>query len=121
MISSYQKSLWSRNLMLALVVVAIIGVALKIGWSLQKIKLYDQALAYYEAKDLVKAEETFAKANEHAGIEYGDEAWTTQMSGLTDIREELESSPGRLSLLSRTTGKKRFSKPIAAINPSSER
>ncbi|MGG0937574.1 SH3 domain-containing protein [Brevibacillus centrosporus] len=91
MISSYQKSLWSRNLMLVLVVAAVIGVALKIGWSLQKIKLYDQALAYYEAKDLVKAEETFAKANEHAGIEYGDEAWTTQMSGLTDIREELES------------------------------
>lgn len=91
MISSDQKSLWARNLMLALVVAALLGVALKIGWSLQKIKLYDQALAYYEEKNLVKAEEAFAKANEYVGVAYGDEAWTAFMSGLTDIRMELEA------------------------------
>lgn len=90
-ITPYQKSLWIRNFMVVLVVAALLGVALKIEGSLQKIKLYDQAWTYYEAQNFVAAEETFAKASGYASIEYGDEEWTAFMSGLTDIRLELES------------------------------
>ncbi|MFD2368823.1 SH3 domain-containing protein [Brevibacillus sp. GCM10020057] len=90
-ISPYQKSLWFRNLLLMAVAAALITAAWKIGGSLQKIELYEQAHAYYEANQLIAAEEAFSRANEYAGIDYGDDAWNTFMSGLTGIRQELES------------------------------
>ncbi|QRG70845.1 SH3 domain-containing protein [Brevibacillus choshinensis] len=76
--------------MLTAVVVALIFVALKIDGSLKKIKLYDQALAYYKADNLLAAEQTFSQADEYSSIEYGEKEWTAFMSGLTSIRLQLE-------------------------------
>lgn len=91
MITSEQKSLWVRNLMLAAVVVVLIAAALKIDGSLKKIKLYDQALAYYEADNLLDAEQTFSMASGYSSIQYGDEEWAAFMSNLTSIRLKLEA------------------------------
>lgn len=90
-ITPYHKSLWVRNLLLVVVAVALVAVAWKVGRSIEKIKLYDQAFAYYETNNLISAEQTFSQASEYSAISYGDEEWTAFMSGLTSIRLQLES------------------------------
>ncbi|MED4751695.1 SH3 domain-containing protein [Brevibacillus choshinensis] len=90
-ITSYQKSLWVRNLFLVVVAVALVAVAWKISWSIKKIELYDQAFAYYEDDNLISAEQTFSQASEYSAISYGDVEWTAFMSGLSSIRLQLES------------------------------
>ncbi|MEJ8545182.1 SH3 domain-containing protein [Brevibacillus borstelensis] len=88
---SYRKSLWVRNALLVLFIIAAVGVVWKIGFSLYKISLYEKARGYYEENNLLLAEETFSKANAITSIRYGDEAWSRSLSGLTAIRLELES------------------------------
>ncbi|MDF2681182.1 MAG: hypothetical protein K0R47_2372 [Brevibacillus sp.] len=90
-ITSYQKSLWVRNLLLVVVAAALVAVAWKVNGSIKKIKQYDQAFAYYEADNLISAEQTFSQASEYSAISYGDEEWSAFMSGLTSIRRQLES------------------------------
>ncbi|MEK4343031.1 SH3 domain-containing protein [Brevibacillus sp. FSL L8-0710] len=90
-VSSYRKSLWVRNALLVLFIIAAVGVVWKIGFSLYKVSLYEKARGYYEENNLLLAEETFSKANGITSIQYGDEAWSRSLSGLTTIRLELES------------------------------
>lgn len=95
-ISSYEKSLWVRNVLLALFVMALIASAVKVGLGMKKIALYGQARDYYATGNIVLAEETFAKASDISAIRYGDEAWNESMSTLTSTRLDLESLSQRL-------------------------
>ncbi|RAP21085.1 hypothetical protein C2W64_03668 [Brevibacillus laterosporus] len=87
----YQRSIWIRNILLVLFLLALVAVGVKIRYSLKKIDLYEQAKAYYKEKNLLAAEESFAKAETITTIAYGDEAWSTSLSALTSIRQKLES------------------------------
>lgn len=90
-ITSYHKSLWVRNIVLVLTLAALAGAVWKIGASVGKIAAYDQARAYYDAGNLILAEQTFSKASAYSGIRYGDEAWEAFMAELTASRQQLES------------------------------
>ncbi|WP_232698104.1 SH3 domain-containing protein [Brevibacillus daliensis] len=88
--SDYQTSLLLRNILFGLFTIALIILSVKIGFSIKKITLYDQAMAYYQEKNWVAAEEVFAQANAITTIRYGDEIWNESMSALTDTRTQLE-------------------------------
>ncbi|WP_255253040.1 SH3 domain-containing protein [Brevibacillus laterosporus] len=63
----------------------------KIRYSLKKINLYEEAKKYYQERNLLAAEESFAKAQAITTISYGDEAWNKPLSALRSIRQQLES------------------------------
>jgi len=89
--SPYQRSLWVRNILLVLVIIALIGSAYKLARSYQKTVWLGQAKAYLEAQNLVQAEEAFAKADAIQAIRTDDEPWSHLLSRLTTVRLELES------------------------------
>ncbi|WP_035987970.1 SH3 domain-containing protein [Brevibacillus agri] len=89
-ISSYQKSLFVRNVALIVFSVALVAVCVKLVLGYRQMTLYDQAKAYYEANNLLQAEESFARASDIGAISYGDEQWSALMSQLTSIRLEME-------------------------------
>lgn len=90
-ISSYQKSLWARNLLLVLFSLALLAVLVKVGLGYKKMALYDEAQEYYNAQNLIKAEELFSAANEITVISYGDKQWNSLMLQLSATRQELKS------------------------------
>ncbi|MED1665181.1 SH3 domain-containing protein [Brevibacillus laterosporus] len=87
----YQRSLWIRNILLVLFLLALVAMGVKIRYSLKKIDLYEQAKKYYQEKNLLAAEESFAKAEAITTITYGDEVWSKPLSALHSIRLKLES------------------------------
>ncbi|WP_094700143.1 SH3 domain-containing protein [Brevibacillus laterosporus] len=87
----YQRSLWIRNILLVLFLLALVAMGVKIRYSLKKIDFYEQAKKYYQEKNLLAAEESFAKAEAITTITYGDEVWSKPLSALRSIRLKLES------------------------------
>ncbi|PCN45244.1 hypothetical protein B9C88_04955 [Brevibacillus laterosporus] len=91
LLPAYQRSLWIRNILLILFLLALIAMGVKIRYSLKKINLYEEAKKYYQERNLLAAEESFAKAQAITTISYGDEAWNKPLSALRSIRQQLES------------------------------
>ncbi|TGV29397.1 SH3 domain-containing protein, partial [Mesorhizobium sp. M00.F.Ca.ET.186.01.1.1] len=95
-ISSYQKSLFVRNAALVLFSLALVAVCVKLVLGYRQIALYDQAKSFYEANQLLQAEESFARASDMATLSYGDEEWTVVMTRLSAMRRELEELQQKL-------------------------
>ncbi|MCR8984239.1 SH3 domain-containing protein [Brevibacillus laterosporus] len=91
LLPAYQRSLWIRNILLILFLLALIAMGVKIRYSLKKINLYEEAKKHYQERNLLAAEESFAKAQAITTISYGDEAWNKPLSTLRSIRQQLES------------------------------
>ncbi|USG65575.1 SH3 domain-containing protein [Brevibacillus ruminantium] len=102
LVSSYRKSLWIRNILLVFFVIGLLASFWKIGWSVYKMSLYEKARKYYEASNLLLAEETYARAHEISSIRYGDEVWSQSLSALTTIRLELEALSRKAAAASQT-------------------
>ncbi|MGG1659072.1 SH3 domain-containing protein [Brevibacillus sp. NRS-1366] len=90
-ISSYQKSLWARNILLVLFSIALIAALVKVSLGYKKMTLYEQAQEYYNAQNLIKAEQLFSSANDITAISYGDEQWNSLMLQLSATRQQLEA------------------------------
>ncbi|NRQ55234.1 SH3 domain-containing protein [Brevibacillus sp. HD1.4A] len=95
-ISSYQKSLFVRNAALVLFSLALVAVCVKLALGYRQIALYDQAKSFYDANQLLQAEESFARASDMAALSYGDEEWTVVMTRLSAMRRELEELQQKL-------------------------
>ncbi|MFB0831275.1 SH3 domain-containing protein [Brevibacillus laterosporus] len=91
LLPAYQRSLWIRNILLILFLLSLIAMGVKIRYSLKKINLYKEAKKHYQERNLLAAEESFAKAQAITTISYGDEAWNKPLSALRSIRQRLES------------------------------
>ncbi|WP_238547455.1 hypothetical protein [Brevibacillus laterosporus] len=91
LLPAYQRSLWIRNILLILFLLSLIAMGVKIRYSLKKINLYEEAKKHYQERNLLAAEESFAKAQAITTISYGDEAWNKPLSALRSIRQQLES------------------------------
>ncbi|RNB72431.1 SH3 domain-containing protein [Brevibacillus panacihumi] len=89
--SPYQRSFWVRNILLVLVIIALIGTAYKLARSYQKTVLLGQAKTYFEAQNLVLAEEAFSQADAIQAIRTEDEPWSQLLLRLGTVRLELES------------------------------
>ncbi|GEB33654.1 SH3 domain-containing protein [Brevibacillus parabrevis] len=95
-ISSYQKSLFVRNAALVLFSLALVAVCVKLALGYRQIALYDQAKSFYDANQLLQAEESFSRASDMATLSYGDEEWTVVLTRLSAMRRELEELQQKL-------------------------
>ncbi|MFD2446862.1 hypothetical protein ACFSO7_23255 [Bacillus sp. CGMCC 1.16607] len=88
-LTAYKKISLSRNILILILTICLIGVGLKITFAHQKISIYKEAVRLFNSGELISAEERYRKARMNPFVIDHNKEIDQRLSVLSPIRESM--------------------------------